>query len=389
MLDFTFSMPTQIVFGADAHAFLARELDALQATRVLLVCGQASARRNGSHAAMTALLDARGWPYVEHAGCPANPDDVFVAAGAARAREDSTDLVIAIGGGSVIDAAKAIALLAANGEVDIWAWRDQRDRFARPALPLGVVLTTTGTGAEVNGSFVLTRAATQEKVALSALSTRPRFAWCNPDFTRTLPVHVLRDNYTDIVSHLLEQYFSMDATPGIVDAMILEAIAFLLERADGLHDWQDSYALRANTMFASTISLSYLFSCGKKVPWVLHHLVHALAAERPVTHGEALRALMPGWLVWLAARPDAEARARRLATRLGVHDAGALGAFFASHFLRMGAEPHRPLDEAEKQVVVAALVDNAGFMARAELAVSDLRAILDWPLPAATRASPP
>lgn len=378
MLDFAFSLPTRIVFGAAAQPLLERELDAQRATRVLLVSGQASARRNGSLDAITALLDARGLARRAHAGCPQNPDDDFVHAGALAALDHGADLIVAVGGGSVIDASKAIALLAANGETDIWAYATDRARFVAPALPLGVVLTTTGTGAEVNGGFVLTRAATQEKVAFSCLSARPRFAWCNPDFARTLPPDVLSDNYADIVSHLLEQYFSLEDTPGIVDAMILEAIRYLIEQTEDLARWHDSYHVRANTMFASTISLSYLFSCGKKVPWSLHYLVHALAARRPVSHGAALRTVMPGWLVWLAGTPAHAERARRLAATLGVDDGCALGAFFVEHFGRMGCTP-QPLPSAdEKQAIVDALAADVAFMARAGLSGADVRGMLDW-----------
>ena len=113
-----------------------------------------------------------------------------------------------------------LALLAANQTRDIWAVHAARQAFTTPALPLGVVLTTTGTGTEVNGGFVIRRRADNEKVAFSSLSTRPRFAYCNPDYTITLPPQVLADNYTDILSHLLEQYFSMEDSTGIVDSEV-------------------------------------------------------------------------------------------------------------------------------------------------------------------------
>ncbi|MBT9568775.1 MAG: iron-containing alcohol dehydrogenase [Thiobacillus sp.] len=371
-------MPTRIIFGSGAQSLFEKELDAQAASSVLLVSGRASARQNGSYRAITALLEARGTRYVEYAGCKENPDDAFVGEGARFAQAHGVDFILAIGGGSVIDAAKAIALLAANRHHDIWTYRQDRTRFDTPALPLGVVLTTTGTGTEVNGGFVITRTGDNEKVAFSSLSARPRFAYCNPDFTITLPPQVLADNYTDILSHLLEQYFSMEETTGIVDAMILEAIHYLLKHTPGLKNWKDSYSLRANTMFASTISLSYLFSCGKKVPWILHCLVHALSAHRPVSHGAALRIVMPGWLVWLSGKPSYATRIQHLVDKLALSEASQLGRFFVDHFAMMGCDVRPVPSPSEKDSIMASLVADTEFLARAELGEHDLRCILDW-----------
>lgn len=378
MLDFAFSMPTRIIFGSGAQALLEQELDAQRAASVLLVYGRASARQNGSYREITALLEARGLRYVEHAGCRENPDDAFVGEGARLAAAHAVDLVLAIGGGSVIDASKAIALLAANRHHDIWAYQQNPKRFDSPALPLGVVLTTTGTGTEVNGGFVITRSSNNEKIAFSSLSTRPRFAYCNPDFTLSLPPQVLADNYTDMLSHLLEQYFSMEETTGIVDALILEAIHYLLKNTPGLKTWKEAYSFRANTMFASTISLSYLFSCGKKVPWILHYLVHALSAHRPISHGTALRIIMPGWLVWLSGKPAYAGRVQQLAHKLALPEASQLGRFFVDHFVTMGCDMHPVLTPSEKEAIVASMVADTRFLARAELSEQDLRCILDW-----------
>lgn len=378
MLDFAFSMPTRIIFGSGAQALLEQELDAQRAASVLLVYGRASARQNGSYREITALLEARGLRYVEHAGCRENPDDAFVGEGARLAAAHAVDLVLAIGGGSVIDASKAIALLAANRHHDIWAYQQNPKRFDSPALPLGVVLTTTGTGTEVNGGFVITRSSNNEKIAFSSLSTRPRFAYCNPDFTLSLPPQVLADNYTDMLSHLLEQYFSMEETTGIVDALILEAIHYLLKNTPGLKTWKEAYSFRANTMFASTISLSYLFSCGKKVPWILHYLVHALSAHRPISHGTALRIIMPGWLVWLSGKPAYAGRVQQLAHKLALPEAGQLGRFFVDHFVTMECDIHPVLTPSEKEAIVASMVADTRFLARTELSEQDLRCILDW-----------
>lgn len=378
MLDFAFSMPTRILFGSGARSLLERELDEQPVAKVLLVYGRESARLNGSYGDVTGLLEARGIAYLEHPGCPEDPDDEFVGAGADLALDHGVDFVLAIGGGSVIDAAKAIALLAANQARDIWSYHAARQDFTAPALPLGVVLTTTGTGTEVNGSFVISRRADNEKIAFSSLSTRPRFAYCNPDYTITLPPQVLADNYTDILSHLLEQYFSMEDSTGIVDAIILEAIHYLLKNTPALQTWKDSYGFRANTMFASTLSLSYLFSCGKKVPWILHYLTHALAARRPISHGASLRVVMPGWLVWLSGKPAYATRTRQLSDKLALSDASQLGQYFLDHFALMGCDPHPLLSDAEKAQMVARLSTDTDFLARANLDARDLRCILDW-----------
>lgn len=378
MLDFAFSMPTRILFGSGARSLLERELDEQPVSKALLVYGRESARLNGSYDDVTGLLEARSIAYVEHPGCREDPDDEFVGAGAGLALDHGVDFILAIGGGSVIDAAKAIALLAANRARDIWAYQTERQGFTAPALPLGVVLTTTGTGTEVNGGFVISRRASDEKVAFSSLSTRPRFAYCNPDYTISLPPQVLADNYTDIISHLLEQFFSMEETTGIVDAIILEAIHYLLKNTPALQTWKDSYGFRANTMFASTISLSYLFSCGKKVPWILHYLTHALASHRPLSHGASLRMIMPGWLVWLSGNPAYAVRIRHLIEKLSLSDATQLGQYFLDHFALMGCDAHPLLSDSEKERIVDMLSADRDFLARANLDERDLRCILDW-----------
>lgn len=378
MLDFSFSMPTRIIFGAGARSILEKEFDEQPVSKLLLVYGRGSALNNGSYKDVTGLLNARGIPYIEHPGCRENPDDEFVTLGAGLALKHGVDFILAIGGGSVIDASKAIALLAANQAHDIWAYQEERKRFTAPALPLGVVLTTTGTGTEVNGGFVISRRANNEKVAFSSLSTRPRFAYCNPDYTISLPPQVLADNYTDILSHLLEQYFSMEETTGIVDAIILEAIHYLLKNTPDLRNWKDSYSFRANTMFASTISLSYLFSCGKKVPWILHYLTHALSSHRPVSHGASLRIIMPGWLVWLSGNPAYGVRIQHLLEKLSLSDANQLGQYFLDHFSSMGCDAHPLLSDREKIQIVDMLSADRNFLARANLGERDLRCILDW-----------
>jgi len=378
MLDFAFSMPTRIIFGSGARSLLEKELGEQPVSKVLLVYGRESARLNGSYDEVTGLLEARSIVYVEHPGCREDPDDEFVGAGAGLALDHGVNFILAIGGGSVIDAAKAIALLAANQARDIWAYQTEHRGFSAPALPLGVVLTTTGTGTEVNGGFVISRRANNEKVAFSSLSTRPRFAYCNPDYTISLPPQVLADNYTDIISHLLEQFFSMEETTGIVDAIILEAIHYLLKNTPALQTWKDSYGFRANTMFASTISLSYLFSCGKKVPWILHYLTHALASHRPLSHGASLRMIMPGWLVWLSGNPAYAVRIRHLIEKLSLSDATQLGQYFLDHFALMGCDAHPLLSDSEKERIVDMLSADRDFLARANLDERDLRCILDW-----------
>lgn len=378
MLDFSFSMPTRIIFGSGAKSILEKELDEQPVSKVLLVYGRNSARRNGSYAEVTELLKVRGIPYLEHPGCEENPDDEFVGVGAGLALSHEVNFILAIGGGSVIDASKAIALLAANNTQDIWAYQKERARLTAPALPLGVVLTTTGTGTEVNGGFVISRRANNEKVVFTSLSTRPRFAYCNPDFTISLPQQVLSDNYTDIIAHLLEQYFSMEETMGIVDAIILEAIHYLLKNTPELHTWKDSYSIRANTMFASTLSLSYLFSCGKKVPWILHYLTHALSSHRPISHGASLRIVIPGWLVWLSENPSYAPRTQKLIEKLALSDANQLGMFFMDHFSSMGCQACTRPSEGEKRQIVDMLSADRDFLSRANLEAHDLRCILDW-----------
>jgi hypothetical protein len=131
-------------------------------------------------------------------------------------------------------------------------------------------------------------------------------------------------------------------------------------------------------MFASTLSLSYLFSCGKKVPWILHYLTHALASRRALSHGASLRVIMPGWLDWLSGNPAYAVRIRHLIDKLSLSDAKQLGPYFLDHFALMGCDPHPLLSDSEKAQMVAMLSADRDFLARANLDEHDLRCILDW-----------
>lgn len=291
--DFQYSFPTRLIFGQQNLSVLSGLVDEFNVGSVVVLSGQGSCRKSGLYDQVLAVLDA---PIIELRNCPQNPDTDFIDSCVTKLKVVDVGLVLAIGGGSVIDCAKAIALSLANNYQNIWDYKCSRGDFPKPAVPVGVVLTTLGTGSEVNGGFVLDNKIENAKVGLTNLSTRPRFSYCNPEHTYTLSSETLRNNYVDILSHLLEQYFSFTDQISLVDHMILGMLSHLVAEDETFLSIDANYDARSEMMLASSLSMSYLFSLGKDVSWLLHFCAHQVAVEAGMHHGESLAFTLPGWL---------------------------------------------------------------------------------------------
>lgn len=295
--DFSFSFATQLEFGSDSLSRLSTAINSRSVSSLMLVYGKNSIKQNGIYDDVLTELGKCDVEVHEYAGCESNPSSEFVNEGKKEAADKSIDLVLGVGGGSVIDASKAIALLINNKSDDIWDYANKRELFTRRALPVGVVLTTAGTGSEVNGGFVINNNRTSEKIGFSNMSVRPLFSICKPEYTFSLNRNKTANNVVDIVSHLVEQYFSENqANDFIFDDLIIATLRNVMKNQDAVFKRSDSYTARSNLMIASSVSLSYLYSMGKTVLWTLHNIEHALSGIYDITHGVGLAALMPGWI---------------------------------------------------------------------------------------------
>lgn len=294
--NFTYSFPTQLIFGSNSIDQLSSLVKKNNISRALLVYGSGSVFSNGSHQDVMSQLNKAQVQVFEHSHCPTNPDIDFVSKGIEMVVSKKIGLVLAIGGGSVIDASKAIALFSQNLDTEnIWEHMISKEKIKKKALPIGVVLTSFGTGSEGNGSFVISNYQTKEKLGQSDLSVRPMFAICDPHYAATLSKEQVALGCTDTVSHLLEQYFCLEE-----DNFLNDIIVSLMQNVvkNSLSAYKDKNDLTAKSelMLASTFSLSYFLSLGKTLDWSAHKIEHALSGAYQVPHAAGLACIFPAWM---------------------------------------------------------------------------------------------
>ena len=301
MNDFSFLSPTQIVFGRGVEAQTGALVRRFGGTKALVHFGGGSAVRSGLLDRVLASLDAAGVGHVELGGVVPNPRLSLVRLGTGLARATGCDFVLAVGGGSVIDSAKAIAY-ALRYDGDVWDFYCGKAR-PQAAAPAGCVLTLAATGSEASDSSVITNDEGEiwDKRGCNSDVCRLRFAVMNPELTRTLPAWQTFSGVADILSHTLERYFSgperCEPTDSIAEALLRSVMA----AARTLVREPDNYDARAAVMWAGTLSHNGLTGCGRGVPggkvgdWACHQLEHALGALFDVTHGAGLAALYGAW----------------------------------------------------------------------------------------------
>jgi alcohol dehydrogenase YqhD (iron-dependent ADH family) len=291
---FEFSIPTQIVFGAGTETRTGELAAGLGASRVLLVCGGQSARHSGLLDRVEQSLTQAGLACRIFAGIHPNPRLFQVQEGVQAALEFGADLVLAVGGGSVIDAAKAIALGAAEPEADLWDFWLGKRPVAR-TLPVGVVLTISAAGSETSSSAVLTRDDTLEKRGLTSERIRPRFAVMNPELTCSLPPYQIACGVVDIMMHTLDRYFT-SVTGNLLTDEIAQGLLRTVIRCGtrALADPQDLQAM-SELMWAGSLSHNGLTGLGAPKDFAVHQLGHELSARFDFAHGATLSAMWGSW----------------------------------------------------------------------------------------------
>ena len=295
MADFTFYAPTQIVFGRGGENQTGSLVKAQNGKKVLLHYGGGSARRSGLLDRIRASLTAAGIAYTELGGVVPNPRLSLVYEGIDLCRREGVDFLLAVGGGSVIDSAKAIGYGVTN-EGDVWDFYDRR-RQASACLPVGVVLTIAAAGSEMSSSSVITKEEGGIKRGYSSNLCRPRFAVMNPELTMTLPPYQTACGCTDILMHTLERYFTnnggnMELTDGIAEALLRT----VMKNAVILRDDPENYGARAEVMWAGSLSHNGLTGCGNGGDdFSVHALEHELSGMYDVAHGAGLAAVWGSW----------------------------------------------------------------------------------------------
>ena len=287
LYDFTYYNPTKIYFGKDAISNLSEEL-ANYGKNILLLYGKNSIKKIGLYDEVIKILNSCGKNIVELAGIKPNPSYAQVLEGGRLVRENKIDLILAVGGGSVIDCAKAISV-SAYAQGDAWQryWIDF-EPVDNEIIPVGTILTMTGTASEMNGGSVITNEEVTIKTGrVYEPEVYPKFSILNPEYTYTVPQKQMVSGVFDIMSHLMEQYFSGD-DDNTTDYVIEAVMTSLINSARKAIKNPEDYEARSNIMWCATLGLNTVTGLSKTQDWEVHNIEHQLGAYTDCPHGLGL-----------------------------------------------------------------------------------------------------
>lgn len=294
MENFQYYTPTKIIFGRGAEEQTGQLAAEQGCKKVLVHYGGGSVVRSGLLERICRSLDAVGISYDSLGGVVPNPRLSLVYEGIRLARKEQVDFILAVGGGSVIDSAKAIGYGVAN-EGDVWDFYEKR-RTAKACLPIGVVLTIAAAGSEMSDSSVITKEEGWLKRGYSSNYARARFAVMNPELTMTLPKYQTASGCVDIMMHTMERYFNHSENMEMTDGISEHLLRTVMKNAKILMNEPDNYQARAEVMWAGSLSHNGLTGCGTGGgDWASHQLEHELGGMFDVAHGAGLAAVWGSW----------------------------------------------------------------------------------------------
>ena len=297
MLNFDFCAPTRFVFGRDTQRQAGRLVREHGGTRALVVYGGGSAKRSGLLGDVFASLSDAGVPYVELGGVKPNPRSDLVYEGIRLCRENDLDFVLAVGGGSAIDTAKAIAD-GALYDGDFWDFYSGKKTVER-ALPHGCVLTIPAAGSEGSTSSVITQLDGMLKRGLNSDFHRPRFAIMNPELTFTLPRYQLACGITDMMAHIMERYFTNTPDVALTDRLAEALLVSIIEAAPIAMADDHDYESHATLMWAGMLAHNNSVGVGREQDWASHQIEHELSALYDCAHGAGLAVVFPAWMQYV------------------------------------------------------------------------------------------
>jgi len=299
MQNFVFHNPTKILFGKETISSIGNET-IFFGKKVLLVYGSGSIRKNGLYELIIQSLEEAGAKITEHPGVQSNPLLSHVHQGIALAKKYSCEVICAVGGGSVIDEAKAISA-GTLVEHDVWKFFTGR-KSIKKTLPLTTVLTLAAAGSEMNSGMVITNDKTSQKFGFGNKRLYPAVSILDPSVTCSVPADYTAYGAVDVVSHVLEFYFTTEdpATP-VQDRIMEGLIINAMDACNRVLASPDDYTARADLLWTSTLALNGLTSAGLgKVGFPMHMIEHSLSAFYNVPHGAGLSAITPGWMHYFA-----------------------------------------------------------------------------------------
>ena len=295
MNNFDLYLNTHVFFGREAASNIPQNINCY-GNRVLMVYGGGSIFKNGVYEEVTTILQNGGIEYIELGGIGPNPRIASVREGAKICKENNIDVVLAVGGGSTVDCAKAIAAAACYSG-DAWDLVLDKSKVTK-ALPIFVVLTVAATGSEMDCGAVISNPETKDKYDFDSPWMRPSCAFMDPTHTFTVPKKQTAAGTVDIMSHVLEAYFSR--AQGFMQDRIAEALLkTCIVNGNVALDNPTDYDARANLMWASSWAINGLTSCGKGQAWSVHQIEHMLSGYYDITHGVGLAILTPVWMEYV------------------------------------------------------------------------------------------
>lgn len=296
MTNFSFSYGTKILFGKGQEAEVGRET-AAHSRKVLLHYGQGSIRKSGLYDRVCRSLREAGVQFAELGGVVPNPRLGLVRQGIELCRKEKIDFILAVGGGSVIDSAKAISIGVPYAG-DVWDFF-MRKATVRSALPVGVVLTIPAAGSESSIGMVVTKEEGLYKRDVVDEIVRPRFAILDPQLTLKLPARDTANGVADMLAHILERYFTKEPGVDLTDRLCEAAMQGVMRTALLLAGEPENYDYRAQIMWAGTIAHNDFLSLGRVGDWGSHMIEHELSAIYDVAHGAGLSVIFPAWMRYL------------------------------------------------------------------------------------------
>lgn len=324
MKNFNFHTPTKILFGKNKVSEIGPEIKQF-GSRVLLVYGGGSVKKIGLYDQVVEQLRNHNLSFVELSGVQPNPRITSVREGVRLCREHKLDFILAMGGGSVIDASKAIAA-GVNYQGDPWDFPMRKARVENP-LPIGTILTLAATGSEMNGNAVITNEETQEKRGMASDLLKPKFSVLDPVYTFSVNRYHTAAGTVDMMSHLFENYFAPGEGTFVQDSIAEAILKTCIKYGPIALDEPENYEARANLLWAGSLALNGLTVTGKLMgDWATHAIEHEVSAIYDLTHGAGLAIIHPVWMKYVLNEKTAPKFARMARNVWNVDDPNDLSA---------------------------------------------------------------
>lgn len=296
MNNFVYHNATKIIFGRDTHKDVGKEVSK-HAKKVLLHYGSLSIKANGVYDEVVTSLKSSGVDFIELSGVKPNPRLSLVYEGIEICKTNDIDFILAVGGGSVIDSAKAIALGSCH-DCDVWDFF-VNGKEAQNALPIGVVLTIPAAGSETSNGTVITNEDGWMKRPYGHQELGPKFAIMNPQICFTLPVYQVICGASDIMAHIMERYFTNTVNTDLTDRLCEATMKTVMNNVKKVLKNREDYNAWAEVMWAGTIAHNNLLGTGREEDWASHMIEHELSAMYDIAHGAGLSIVFPAWMKYV------------------------------------------------------------------------------------------